>query len=130
MSTRTLERLTGINQAASALGRKGGASKSEAKVTAARVNGKKGGRPSKYTYSGYEAHLGLTGDNTCEIPNEVAEDQKVYDGKTFPARVLTGYNKGRMMRVRLIGDDYGLNTSGTGDVVVRPVSLVQAARKG
>ena len=34
-----------IKQAAAALGRKGGASKSEAKVTAARGNGKKGGRP-------------------------------------------------------------------------------------
>lgn len=32
-------------KAASALGRKGGASKSEAKVQAARDNGKKGGRP-------------------------------------------------------------------------------------
>lgn len=34
-----------LSKAAAALGRKGGASKSEAKVTAARVNGKKGGRP-------------------------------------------------------------------------------------
>lgn len=42
-----LERLTGINQAASALGRKGGASTSEAKIKAARDNGKKGGRPRK-----------------------------------------------------------------------------------
>lgn len=36
-----------ISSAASILGRKGGASKSEAKSTAARVNGKKGGRPRK-----------------------------------------------------------------------------------
>lgn len=36
-----------IKSAASALGRKGGASTSEAKVKAARDNGKKGGRPRK-----------------------------------------------------------------------------------
>ena len=34
-----------INQAAAALGKKGGKSTSEAKVTAARKNGAKGGRP-------------------------------------------------------------------------------------
>lgn len=36
---------TELSKAASALGRKGGASKSEAKVKAARANGSKGGRP-------------------------------------------------------------------------------------
>ncbi len=35
------------NPAAVALGRKGGAAKSEAKAAAARENGKKGGRPKK-----------------------------------------------------------------------------------
>ena len=68
----------------------------------------------KYTYKGYEAHLGLTGRQTCIIPEEVAEDQKAYDGKTFPAIL-----RGKKIRVKLIGDDYGLFTSGTGDVIVR-----------
>jgi len=68
----------------------------------------------KYTYSGYEAHLGVTGARVCIVPDEVADDQHAYDGKTFPA--FTG---GKKIRVRLNGDDYGLNTPGTGDMVVR-----------
>jgi len=36
---------TNINEAAAALGRKGGAAKTEAKQAASRANGKKGGRP-------------------------------------------------------------------------------------
>ena len=36
-----------IKQAAAAMGRKGGAAKSEAKTAAAVANGKKGGRPKK-----------------------------------------------------------------------------------
>jgi hypothetical protein len=36
-----------ISQAAAAMGRKGGAAKSEAKADAARANGKRGGRPKK-----------------------------------------------------------------------------------
>lgn len=36
-----------INKAASLLGKKGGQSKSKAKISAARENGKKGGRPKK-----------------------------------------------------------------------------------
>jgi len=36
-----------LNQAAAALGRKGGSSKSAAKLAAVRENGKKGGRPKK-----------------------------------------------------------------------------------
>ncbi len=38
-----------ISKAAAAMGRKGGAVKSEAKADAARANGKKGGRPRKQT---------------------------------------------------------------------------------
>jgi hypothetical protein len=37
----------GLNEAARQLGRKGGKSKSDAKVAASRENGKKGGRPAK-----------------------------------------------------------------------------------
>jgi hypothetical protein len=76
----------------------------------------------KYTYAGHsEAHLGVSGNMTCIIPDQVADDQKGYDGKTFPAIILRGYNSGQKIRVRLNGDDYGLHTSGTGDVVVRRV---------
>jgi len=50
---------TNLNEAAAALGRKGGAAKTEAKQAASRANGKKGGRPrTKYkivsTIDGYE----------------------------------------------------------------------------
>ena len=38
---------TDIQQAAAAMGKKGGAAKTEAKKAAARANGKKGGRPRK-----------------------------------------------------------------------------------
>ncbi len=68
----------------------------------------------KYTYKGYEAHLGLTGRKTRIIPEEVAENQKAFDRHTFPAILC-----GEKIRVKLIGDDYGLHTSGTGDVIVR-----------
>jgi len=69
----------------------------------------------KYTYSGYLANLGIKKRIICEIPDQVAEAQKEYDGKTFPAILLNG-NK---IRVKLIGSDYGLWTTGTGDIVVR-----------
>jgi hypothetical protein len=41
---------TEISNAAAALGRKGGAAKSEAKTTTARTNGAKGGRPTVSAY--------------------------------------------------------------------------------
>jgi hypothetical protein len=52
------------------------------------------------------------------VPDQVEADQHGYDGKTFPAllRVAGGDKK---IRVRLDGDAYGLNTPGTGDMVVR-----------
>jgi hypothetical protein len=70
----------------------------------------------KYTYKNYQAQLGITGDGrkTCIVPEEVADDQKSFDGKTFPAIF-----RGEKIRVKLIGDDYGLHTSGTGDMIVR-----------
>jgi len=71
----------------------------------------------RYTFNDcYEAHLGVTGDGrqTCIVPDQVADDQKSYDGQTFPAIF-----QGKKIRVKLIGDDYGLHTSGTGDMIVR-----------
>ena len=78
-------------------------------------------REPKYTFDdGYQAHLGVTGQRTCIIPDQVADDQKAYDGKTFPAIISRGYDRGKKIRVRLNGDDYDLHGSGTGDTVVRP----------
>jgi len=69
----------------------------------------------------YEAHLGLQGDRWCIIPDQVAIDQSAYDGKTFIAITIPELRK---IRVKLIGSDYGLNTAGTGDIVVRPVRWI------
>ena len=48
------------------------------------------------------------------IPDQVAEAQRDFDGKTFPALRLNG----QRVRVKLRGDLYGLWTTGTGDAVV------------
>ena len=69
---------------------------------------------------GYEVHLGLTGDRRARIPTEIADDQKGWDGRTFLALL----EDGRWMRVRLVGDDYGLYTAGTGEIIVRPLRYV------
>lgn len=79
---------------------------------------------------GYQAHLGLTGDRICVVPDEVALNQMEWDGRTFIAIVPagwrgTGTRQARKMRVRLVGTDYGLHTTGTGDMVVRPVRWVK-----
>jgi len=44
---REIEARSALSQAASAMGRKGGSSKTKAKTTASRANGKLGGRPKK-----------------------------------------------------------------------------------
>jgi hypothetical protein len=67
--------------------------------------------------NGYEVHLGLSGGRRAVIPHEIANNQRGYDGKTFKALLPNG----KWMRVKLVGDDYGLNTPGTGDMVVRPL---------
>jgi hypothetical protein len=76
----------------------------------------------KYTFSSYEARLGLTGTRRCIVPDEVAADQSSYDGRTFPALVYWAGSSYRTIRVRLCGADYGLHSSGTGDMIVRPLS--------
>jgi len=105
-----------LSAAAAALG----SIKSDKKTAAARENGKKGGRPKKYTYAGSAAHLGTTGNRICIVPEKVAENQKAFDGKTFPALLPDG----RRMRVKLIGDDYDLWGAGTGDIIVRPIAYI------
>ena len=53
--------------------------------------------------------------NVVTIPDQVADDQDAFDGKTF-----TAYDRyGDEIPVRLDGDAYDLHGSGTGDMVVR-----------
>ena len=69
--------------------------------------------------NGHECQLGLSGNRTCVISADFAADQKGNDGKTTVALLRDG----RRMRVKLVGDDYGLWTTGTGDTIVRPICL-------
>ncbi len=71
--------------------------------------------------NGHECHLGLTGDRRCVVSREFADDQCGNDGKTTVALLRDGTR----MRVKLVGDDYGLWTTGTGDMVVRPLRRLQ-----
>ena len=68
----------------------------------------------RYTFSRrFTAHtVGHT--ETVTTPDEIAEDQKHYDGKSFP--VLR--RDGSKARATLRGDEYGLWTPGTGDPIV------------
>lgn len=66
----------------------------------------------KHTYDlHYQAHQG---NRRVILPDAVATNQRAWDGRTFRAHCLDG----RVVRVRLRGDLYGLGTSGTGDPVV------------
>jgi len=84
----------------------------------------------KHTYKqGYEAHLGITGDRVCIVPDQVADNQQDYDGKTFPVIVPAGWRgtgtpDKKRMRARLVGDDYNLDGPGTGDMIVRPLQYI------
>ena len=70
----------------------------------------------KYSFDlKYQART-MSGD-FVEIPDQVARDQKGFDGETFP--VLR--KDGKKARAQLMGDEYGLHTPGTGDPVVRMV---------
>ena len=74
----------------------------------------------KYTFNSKSAHS-MRRDAVIIVPNEVAENQKEFDGKTFPILRPTigrdgGYVRGRGM---LMGDEYGLHTTSTGDMVVK-----------
>jgi len=76
----------------------------------------------RHTYKkDYRAHLVYRDGYTVDavIPDGVAANQLLYDGKTFTAYVwLCG--QWVRQRVRLDGAAYGLDTPGTGDPVVRP----------
>ena len=73
----------------------------------------------RYTLSKSYAHT--TGNGTVIVPDEVANDQEAYDGKTFPALKLHNCGEPTKCRARLRGELYGLHTSGTGDMVVQIV---------
>ena len=75
----------------------------------------------KYTFnSRWEAfrnYQNIDFSDRVIIPDQVADNQADFDGKTFPAiEVLSG----KKIRVKLVGDDYDLHGSGTGDMCVRP----------
>ena len=69
----------------------------------------------RYTYDNHM--LAHNGRRTVVVPDQVAGDQRAYDGRTFPALA----DNGARVRVRLRGDLYGLHTAGTGDMVVTRV---------
>ena len=74
--------------------------------------------------TGYECHLGVTGDRRCVVSNAFADDQEGNDGRTTIALLPDGSR----MRVRLVGADYDLGASGEGDMRVRPVRRINGRR--
>ena len=67
-----------------------------------------------YTFD-KRAHAHTFGRNAFVIvPDQVAADQKHFDGRSFPVLRMDGTRT----RATLRGDEYGLHTSGTGDMVV------------
>ena len=74
----------------------------------------------KYTFEKQYAAMGKDGGlgNIFTVPDQVGENQKEFDGKTFPA-----FQSGRKCRVKLRGDWYGLNTPGTGDMRVQLIRM-------
>lgn len=72
---------------------------------------------SKYTFNNRFAARAMSGNAIVTIPDQVADDQRKYDGKTFPVIRQDG-TKARAM---LMGAEYGLWTTGTGDPVVKMI---------
>lgn len=72
----------------------------------------------RYTFErGHAAHYA---GRIITVPDQVAQNQKAFDGKSFPAIDAPGYPwNGRAIRVRLDGEAYGLHTPGTGDMTCR-----------
>lgn len=73
----------------------------------------------RYTYNQkWHAHRNYKSGqyDTVIVPDQVADNQKDFDGMSFPALSLPGKKR---VTVTLIGDDYDLNGSGTGDMCVR-----------
>jgi hypothetical protein len=76
----------------------------------------------KYTYiQNTEAHYGRDEYQRAIVPDQVANDQRGWDGRAFPAKIVSHWGTKqptRTVRVVLRGDLYGLHTGGTGDMIV------------
>lgn len=76
----------------------------------------------RYTY--IQQAVAHYGDGLVIVPDQVADDQRAYDGLAFPALRHTARpglrdpRAGSKLRARLRGDLYGLHTTGTGDMRV------------
>ena len=68
----------------------------------------------RYTFTlGAQAHT-ISRTAFVTVPDQVAKDQLAFDGLTFPVLRMDGTKT----RATLRGDEYGLGTPGTGDMVV------------
>ena len=77
---------------------------------------------SKYTLRESGAQARTMSGGRVIVPDEVAADQLGYDGRAFPAlRIGRSGRAAGKCRARLMGDAYGLRTTGTGDMVVRVI---------
>lgn len=76
----------------------------------------------KYTYTQNSvAHYGRYGNLRAIVPDQVANDQRGWDGRAFPAKIVSHWGPKqppRTVRVVLRGDLYGLHTWRTGDMIV------------
>jgi len=84
----------------------------------------------RHSYKGgYQAHLldrkGEHVDETVLVPDTVYHNQRGWDGRTF--RAYADYGRQPVV-VRLVGDDYGLWSPGTGAMCVRLVRRAHGAR--
>ncbi len=75
-----------------------------------------------YTFKSRAMAHTMRRDAMVIVPDQVAQDQHAYDGRTFP--VLRCNSLGRptakaKARATLMGEEYGLHGPGTGDMVVR-----------
>ena len=71
---------------------------------------------SNYTYKAQSMARTMSREVVI-IPDQVADDQKGFDGRTFTVLRLDG----RKARAMLMGDEYGLWSPGVGDPVVKMV---------
>jgi len=69
----------------------------------------------KYTFNDRIMAHNMSRTEFIMVPDQVADNQKEFDGKNFPV-IKPGNIKGR---ATLMGDEYDLWGSGTGDMVVR-----------
>jgi len=71
----------------------------------------------RYTFNDKMGAHNMSRTEIVTIPDQVYDDQKHFDGKSFP--IIT--ESGRKGRGRLMGDEYGLYSYGTGNPVVKVI---------